>query len=208
MSRGFKGKSGFTLIEMVIVLSIIATLAAILVPTLIKYTAESQMRRAQRDAQNISGSIGKFSSDTGLWPVSTNFNASGGGTTSKNDIDTLKGPGNDPTNNTTSGWLSTLGGTARTTDDLADQLITNAADYKTTGKRAWSGPYLDRVEEDPWGNAYLVNVKFLQPGQIRNLKSVFVLSAGPDGEIDTPFENIISPNIVEPQDDDIVSRLK
>ncbi|MFQ5956639.1 MAG: type II secretion system protein GspG [Candidatus Brocadiales bacterium] len=213
--REFRKRGGFSLIEMVIVLGILAVLVSVLVPTLTRYITDSKIRRAERDVQNIGSAIGRFSYDTGLWPVSTNFNASAAGITSKNDVDILKGPGDAPEDKTgtvTGGWLtedgtSEAGVTARTIDGLENQLMNNNADYRISGRRAWGGPYLDELGKDPWGNAYLVNARYLQPDQIRNLKSVFVLSAGPDGEIDTPFEDPVD-MFVFAQDDDITYRMK
>lgn len=201
--RSFKEELGFTLIEIAIVLGILAVLVAVLVPTLTKYVGEAKIRRAEKDVQMICGSIGQFSSDTGLWPVSSNHGASGG-TPAKNDVEVLKGPGNDPTDHATSQWFAT----ANTSDNLDDQLQSNVADYPTTGSRAWQGPYLGKLEKDPWGNAYLVNVEFLKPDQIKNRKSVFVLSAGQNGVIDTPYSTTTGVGIVTPQEDDIICRLK
>lgn len=73
---------------------------------------------------------------------------------------------------------------------------------------AWRGPYLNApVRSDPWGNRYAVNVRFLDPGAdsatgdaAGYLYDVFVLSAGPDEEIDTPF----SVDGVVPGDDDLL----
>lgn len=73
---------------------------------------------------------------------------------------------------------------------------------------AWRGPYLSApVRSDPWGNRYAVNVVFLDPGsdsatadQAGYLSDVFVLSAGPDEEVDTPF----SIDGVVPGDDDLI----
>lgn len=195
-----KEQRGFTLIEVAIVLGILAVLVAVLVPTLTKYVGESKIRKAEKDVQMICGSIGQFNSDTGLWPVSSDFSTNSG----KNDVEVLKGPGNNPTDNTTSQWFVT----GNTVDDLDDQLQTNAANYPTTGSRAWQGPYLGKIDKDPWGFAYVVNVEFLKPDQIKNRKSVFVLSAGPNGVIDTPYSTTTGVGIVTPQEDDIVCRLK
>lgn len=93
-------------------------------------------------------------------------------------------------------------------DTLDDQLVTNDPVYSLTGVRKWMGPYLENISEDPWGNKYYVNVKFLQPTFLSpgQQKAVFVLSAGPDEEIDTNFEQ--EENAFAVGDDDITFRIK
>jgi prepilin-type N-terminal cleavage/methylation domain-containing protein len=189
---------GFTLIEMVIVLGIISVLASILVPTLTKYVIDTRLRRAQNDVELISAAVGQFHYDTALMPVSSDYS---GGT--RNDVETLRGPGNDPVEPEASKqWL-----TGKKLDDLKDQIMNNAANYPTSGPNRWRGPYLSELREDPWGNSYLVNVRWVQPDNMtgaNEIKSCFVLSAGPNGQIDTVFEG----NAATPGDDDIVCRIK
>jgi hypothetical protein len=55
---------------------------------------------------------------------------------------------------------------------------------------AWRGAYLPGpISGDPWGNRYAVNVEFLAhalgAGPTGNVNDVFVISAGPDGVVDT-----------------------
>lgn len=59
---------------------------------------------------------------------------------------------------------------------------------------SWRGAYLTTpINPDPWGNRYMVNVQFLdtQPDLLANFNDmaldVFVLSVGPDEEVDTFF---------------------
>jgi prepilin-type N-terminal cleavage/methylation domain-containing protein len=190
-------EGGFTLIEMVIVLGIIAILASILVPTLTKYVGDTRLRKAQKDVELICAAIGQFHNDTGLMPVSSNYPVPA----TRNNVETLRGPGNNPTEFTGGAadkWLN------KTLDDLDDQIMDNGAAYPTTGTNRWRGPYLSQLREDPWGNRYLINVKWIQPANMTNLRSCFVLSAGPDGVIDTEFDG----DMVTPGDDDIVCRIK
>lgn len=189
---------GFTLIEMVIVLGIIAILSSILVPTLTKYVSDTRLRKTQKDVELICAAIGQFHNDTALMPVSSNFGAGG---STRNDVETLEGPGDDPTDfagDAADKWLN------KVLDALDDQIMNNGANYPVVGGNRWRGPYLSQLRPDSWGNRYLVNVKWIQPSQINNLKSCFVLSAGPNGAIDTEFEG----DTVAPAGDDIVCRIK
>lgn len=80
---------------------------------------------------------------------------------------------------------------------------------------AWRGAYLQSpVDPDPWGNRYAVNVAYLDPsptGAVTGVTTgfvvgdlprldVFVLSAGPDEEIDTQFDQ----DGAVPGDDDFI----
>ncbi|MCB7129933.1 MAG: prepilin-type N-terminal cleavage/methylation domain-containing protein, partial [Candidatus Brocadiales bacterium] len=69
MRKKLKCKSGFTLIEIVIVLAIIAVLAGILAPTLTRYVGDSRIRKAEVDVQHIGGAIALMYGDTGHWPI-------------------------------------------------------------------------------------------------------------------------------------------
>ena len=61
---------------------------------------------------------------------------------------------------------------------------------RTTGRGAWRGPYVSEYTfDDPWGNAYVMNVHYAPGGNYSGTvrHKVFVLSAGPDGQWQTPF---------------------
>ena len=58
---------------------------------------------------------------------------------------------------------------------------------------AWRGSYLPGpIDVDPWGARYAVNVEFLAKalgaGPSGHVNDVFVITAGPDGEIQTRFD--------------------
>src|SRR5688572_18052392 len=62
-------RRGFTLIEMVITVAIVATLAAILTPRIGDYITEARITRASADAQTIADAIANFNKSTGKWPI-------------------------------------------------------------------------------------------------------------------------------------------
>ena len=51
---------------------------------------------------------------------------------------------------------------------------------KTDGATNWSGPYLDKIPVDPWGNQYFYEC----PGN-HNTNGYDLFSAGPDGRMGT-----------------------
>ena len=69
-----KKKSGFTLIELMIVIAIIAILAAILVPNFLKARAQGQLTACKSNCKNIATALEMYSSDNGgRYPSSGSF---------------------------------------------------------------------------------------------------------------------------------------
>ena len=196
-------RGGFTLIEIVIVLAIIAVLAGILTPTLTRYVGDSRTRKAEADTRAIAAAMAMMYGDTGHWPIWVVGTAT---KASDADVDILVA--NDGTKPDDSSSLTVTTGPWPTTvsDDFTDQIIDNAVSYPTTGRRAWRGPYMEKVTADPWGSKYMSNVKFLQPANVGGAKPVFVISAGPNKEIETDFEQT-GPGITR-GGDDIIFRIK
>lgn len=198
------------MLEMVIVLAIIGTLAAILTPIVVGYVDQSRIGKAQADVKTIGEAIARFERDVGRYPMWSTANSLLQDASA--NVVTLRGPGVLPTEASTTAWTSaspTDGDCASGCqfDDLQDQLLTNAPVYATNtslGKPfRWKGPYLDATT-DPWGYAYLVN--------IINCKSTsndacFVLSAGPNNKVETSFNNPKSSSL-SPAGDDILYRIK
>jgi len=74
-------------------------------------------------------------------------------------------------------------------------------DYKTTGKKKWRGPYLSRVGNDPWGQAYIAYVGAMEASGttlsgVTGTQRGWVISAGEDGKLAT------SPSSTSLQEDD------
>ncbi len=67
-------KKGFTLIELMIVIAIIAILAAVLVPNFMRAREASRLTACKSNLKNISTSVETYSNDhDGLYPGNTNF---------------------------------------------------------------------------------------------------------------------------------------
>ena len=188
-------RKGFTLIEVVVVVAIIALLAGILTPLIFKYIDEANETRALGDCRNISTALLLFHKDTGTWPY---FDQS-----HRPHWDYLFGNMGDwPywSSEAESSW-GTNG------DDMYFHLVTNGdprgGTYyvpkrsATEGSRGvrilshgWNGPYLPYVTDDPWAYKYLVSVGAFDYGMKARESGnnhVWCLSAGPNFQVDTPI---------------------
>lgn len=216
MKRSKTGERGFTLMEIVVVLAVIGLLAAILTPMLLTYLEDAKRSKAEGDAQQIGAAIAKLAKDVDHFPAYTNGTQTAGAAT----IDLLCGPGNIPTLATgVTGWpgvptTSAPCATAANVDQLVNHLVKNEPGGTTTTRyatgargRVWRGPYLEKINEDPYGNSYVVNTKNAPADSAVAAKVVWVLSAGPDGKIDTngDFNADAGPAV---GGDDIAVRLK
>jgi len=178
---------GFTLIEMVVVLAVVAILAAILTPTIAKNINDAKIARATNEAQVIASAVGSFYKDTGRWPTSN-------GTTLTDTLHLLYGPGNTPTIQgagvaNEQFWLNTGGWGTALVDTFANHLIQNTPGTSGTPggtvtypavagtEIRWRGPYITEVKPDPWGNIYSCNIWYTFN---TTTNFVGVWSAGPD----------------------------
>jgi len=67
-----KKRDGFTLIEMLIVILIIALLAVIVIPRLLSATRKGKESALRADLQELRNALQKFDSDMGDWPANLN----------------------------------------------------------------------------------------------------------------------------------------
>ena len=184
----------FTLVEVIVILAVVSILVAIVTPTVLKYIAEAQQSRAEEDVRSISLVINDLIKDTGQYP--------GSKLPIVNSIQTtfICGPGTK---------LGGSWGDDTTCADLIMHIVENdpsqdgtvgsTGDYRTTGRRKFKGPYVQIINEDPWGNAYQINATSLIGG---NTSPTWIISAGPDGIFDT------GPTATAIVDDDMGVRLK
>lgn len=170
-------KKGFTLIELIIVISIIAILMSIVIPagTMARQRARVAKAKAQIGALELG--ISAFQSDFGFYPT-TNFTGTdpnfvlSSGTVETNNKDIIE---------LLSGF--SFNGTSRT--PVSSTLVSSSV---------WNGPYIEVDADDtngsgqlidPWGNAYVIeldldgNASTTPPSN--NVYTYDIRSNGPDG---------------------------
>lgn len=197
-----KEPHGFTLIEVIVVVSIIAVLAMMITPLIDRHLNDARITRAASEAQTIATAMLNFNKDTGKWPIfqlpATNI------TTTSAIFTTLYSPGTYPTPSVdAASWAPATAARG----PIRDQLEFNQPLYGTSGKFAWRGPYVTNAGEDPFGNAYVINASNLAFGAT---SAAFVLSAGPDGTIQTTFAQSIGSGstAIAVGGDDIAARIR
>lgn len=178
---------GFTLLEMVAVLGVVVILLGILTPMVLKYIEDARRTRASRDVEVIGEAINLLNSQLGVPP---GWISGASLTPTSPFVDlliTTEGEMPGTSGPAAADWAlgSRTQGADGGYDFLENHLQTNGPSYPTTGRFRWRGPYLERIQADPWGKKYLVNIEFAKPGAAAN--AVFVLSAGPDGLVETAF---------------------
>jgi len=117
-------RRAFTLVEMLLVITIIGILAALVVPKMMGRSEQARQSAVRADLSSIKTALDAFEVDNGYYP--------------KNIGDLLAQPGD---------------------------------------AKAWHGPYLDKIPQDPWGNVYV----YACPGR-RNSMSYDLSSVGPDSK--------------------------
>jgi prepilin-type N-terminal cleavage/methylation domain-containing protein len=198
---------GFTLIEMVVVLAVIAILAAILFPTIAKHITDSKITRATNEGQVVTAAIMMLYKDTGKWPATFQEPSTPNGGPSGRVDRVLTGETTDPVPTGVapgSRTGATNWGGLGNTKPLYDFLFFNnpdgntgaanqnqaGQDYPITGEFAWKGPYIDKQTYlDPWGNQYVVSARYFPGGAASGGHTVLILSAGKDSVWSTPFSD-------------------
>lgn len=178
---------GFTLVEVIVVLSVVLLLTGIAVPMLTSYMEDGRRARAEAECKVVGAAVMSFYKDAGVYPAR---NSAG---TNSYVYSLFTGPTMPTTNPFNGGhnWV-TWGMNATRGDLLNNHLLTNtpqntgAAAYPTTGSNKWRGPYLAGTSPlDPWGRPYVINVISGFYVHATNYKRLWVISAGPNGIFDT-----------------------
>jgi len=189
-------QDGFTLMEVVIAVAIVAIMAVAITPPLLKNLNEGKVSRAQSDAQVIGSAVLSFYKDVGDWPLQDDRDAApeivrlvGNSTLGGRNRGLPDGDNNNSDNWQDRGRVGTLTSQLiknESANGNVDPLYTESSNpHRRLG---WNGPYLDEVPLDPWGNPFVVNIYYARtdnPNFARH--SVVALSAGPNQLFETPF---------------------
>ena len=197
--NGVKARGGFTLIELILVVAVVAILAAILVPTVFSILDDSAITKGKADVKAIAGALVKFRDDTGVFPTQ--------------DADGPAGLPIEEVNLLYSGTVAPLIGafspspgvefdctTATNCDTFQFPFITNAGTnaYSTTGKKFWKGPYLSENATDEFDTPYIVYVRRLRLAGGVTTERSWIVFAGPNKAYET------TPGSTSAQGDDFV----
>ncbi|MCP4156295.1 MAG: prepilin-type N-terminal cleavage/methylation domain-containing protein [bacterium] len=203
---------GFTLIEMVVVLAVVAILAAILTPTITQNMNDAKIARATNEAQVIGAAMASFFKDTGRWPTKTDA------ASTADFYYVLNGDGNAMNAGSTSAVWSSDGGTwAAQKDTFHNHLARNtpgdasaeANQYAITGDLRWKGPYITEIKADPWGTHYSCNVISFWYNAAYRGYAIFVLSAGSNRQANTAYNQQVQGATTPAfSDDDIGFRIQ
>src|SRR5947208_672010 len=193
-----KDSRGFTLLELVVVLAVIAILAAILTPMINGYVDRARNSAAISDMKNIAAAVTQFDTDMKFWPIYTVDFA--GNSFGSNIFDQLSTTGGgDAAVGASLGWSSADLGDATKTGNV-DSILNSNFYTNFSNHPPYRGPYM-QLGSDPWGTKYYVTSVNLKPG---STKHAFVLSAGPNQTIDTNRDQNMSTSISIGGDDLII----
>jgi prepilin-type N-terminal cleavage/methylation domain-containing protein len=200
-------QKGFTLIEVIVAIAVVAILAGVITPSVIKHLDDAKRARAQNECLVIGSAIASFYKDTARFPT---MDAAG-----RTRITLLVSEGNTPARASGINTWNTAT-TSASADLLSNHLSTNTPKaqtsniYPETGQFAWRGAYHSEFPADPWGNRYAVNIgNTINPTNTSRSYALWVLSAGPNGIVETEFNPDTPPvgTILAARGDDIVYEL-
>jgi len=216
-----RGSKGFTLVEIIVAVALVAILSAAIAPSVLNNIAQGRISRAQSDVQAIAQAIMRFKNDTGKYPRLAHANRPDTAGESFDFLASLNGDW--PVTATGADWATnqtfTDGQTAnKSTEDFtshlifgksrlqgsADSLYPRADNPDDPNDIGFRGALLSSDPADPWGNKYICNVAVL--GEIG--EPVWVISAGPNGVLETPVRPTGSGAATTLSGDDIGFRIQ
>ena len=191
---------GFTLIEVIIAVALVAIMAVAIAPPLVQNIRDGKVTRAQSDARALGTAVMNFYKDVGEWPVSVTATA----------IDRLVGnaslgggeagiPAGSGAVTGSEGWSSEGNPSTLTAHLIKNKTATVDTIWPFSAnpiaQPGWNGPYMSQENLDPWGNPYIINVRYGIPAIIGSgtenydMHNLLVLSAGPNKVFETPMSD-------------------
>lgn len=182
-----RSERGFTLVEVIVVLSVVLLLTGIAVPMLSSYMEDGRRAKAEAEIKVVAAAMMSLYKDVGTYPAR---NASG---TNDQVYSLFTGSTMPTTNPFAAGHQWVTWGMSAARGDLIDNHLNlntpqgqTAGAYPTTGSARWRGPYFaGSTPLDPWGRPYVINVIAGHSNHATNHKRMWVMSAGPNGRIET-----------------------
>ncbi len=159
-ASNLRSTRGFTLIELVIVIAVIAILAALLVPTILGQAERARISRAAGEVNEIGKGLARLRTDTAV----TGLNMYSKCLIISNLMQA-------PTAGTADGQCNYPN---------ANGSVLAACNTVTAGTPCFGGPYMASVpNRDPWNQNYHVTID-------NTSGKITVHSLGPDGSINSP----------------------
>ena len=189
---------GFTMIEVVITIAVIAIIGAILVPIVSQNIDSARFARAKSDVNTLGKAIHQFYKDTTYWPVYS------GSTPVQVLYSDNGGTGLYPTGLDWNPAATRLSLSHHLIECHIDISPFNISRTQTISNISWNGPYLSDTTTDPWGKAYVVNAQWLWDSA-GSANGVFVICSGKGrtAALNTSFTGGI-----QADSDDIVFRIR
>jgi prepilin-type N-terminal cleavage/methylation domain-containing protein len=157
MRNRCQSRAGFTVIEMIVVIAIIVSLAGVIIPVVSGELDGAKRDRVATDLGRLANAIRRYIQDTGYNPT---------------------GDRGAPFYH----WGYTNGDQPISNDfnDGRSVHLRRFLEVNDFGGPQWKGPYLSDLGADPWGHAYVVNLQGYYSSE-----NVLVLCAGANGAVDT-----------------------
>ena len=173
---------GFTLVELIVTISILTVLAGILIPSVNSYIDKGNNSKASADMREVANVFNKYKVDCGIWPTSNDATKIGNGKADLTGFPCLyRNTINRPN------WDGPYLNEGVMVDGVMSIATKNAEDGTGDGML------------DPWGNLY--RVYSFKDGHNGTTGAIVLASAGKNGKFDTKSDELFS---VKAAEDDVL----